>query len=209
MISKARPGAVRTTNGAARAWARENSDGAGLDATQSPHGRASRRGLGGADAAHPADRSLNGTLALFGRTHSMARARILIVEDEYLVAADLEAALEERGYSSVGIAPDAEEALRLASRKPDLALVDIHLRDGQTGTQIAERLVREHGIAVLFVTANPRMTWSAKGSGVIGVLSKPCQEEVVVSAIDYALEARSGASLPSPPVGLMLLDDVP
>lgn len=129
----------------------------------------------------------------------------MIVEDEYLIAADLEAALEERGYSSVGIAPDADEAFRLASHKPDVALVDIHLRDGQTGTQIAERLVRDHGIAVLFVTANPRMTWAADMLGVIGVVSKPCQEDVVASAINYALEARSGASLPAPPVGLTLL----
>ena len=135
----------------------------------------------------------------------MSRPRILIVEDEYLVAADLEAALEERGYSSVGIAPDLDAALRLAAHKPDLALVDIHLRDGQTGPLIAERLASEYGIAVLFVTANPRMALAATVPGVIGVLNKPCHEEIVAAAAAYALGAVKGAPLPSPPVGLTLL----
>lgn len=135
----------------------------------------------------------------------MSRARILIVEDEYLVAADLEAALEDLGYSSVGIAPDLEAALALAAEKPDLALVDVHLRDGQTGPLIAERLAREHGVAVLFVTANPRMTFDANTPGVIGVLSKPCREDLVAAAVDYALGSRAGIPLPAPPLGLTLL----
>lgn len=135
----------------------------------------------------------------------MSRARILIVEDEYLVAADLEASLEELGYSSIGIAPDLEAALALAAQKPDLALVDVHLRDGQTGPLIAERLARDYGVAVLFVTANPRMTFDANTPGVIGVLNKPCREELVVAALAYALNAKAGVPLPAPPVGLTLL----
>ncbi|GGL10262.1 hypothetical protein ASD89_01085 [Caulobacter sp. Root656] len=135
----------------------------------------------------------------------MPRARILIVEDEYLVAADLEAALEELGYSCAGIAPDLETALTLGSSKPDLALVDIHLRDGQTGPLIAERLAQEHGISVLFVTANPRMALDASPPGTIGVLSKPCREEVVAAAVAYALQFKSGAPLLSPPSGLTLM----
>ena len=135
----------------------------------------------------------------------MSRARILIVEDEYLVACDLEASLEELGYSCAGIAPDLETALTLAATKPDLALVDIHLRDGQTGPLIAERLAQDHGIAVLFVTANPRMAIEAKPPGVLGVLNKPCQEEVVAAAVAYALKSKDGAPLLSPPAGLTLL----
>ena len=136
----------------------------------------------------------------------MSRAKILIVEDEYLVAADLEASLEELGYSCAGIAPDLETALTLAASKPDLALVDIHLRDGQTGPLIAARLAQEHGIAVLFVTANPRMALDASPPGVIGVLNKPCQEAVVAAAVAYALQARDGEPLPSPPTGLRLME---
>ncbi len=146
-----------------------------------------------------------GTVSRVSRIPTMSRARILIVEDEYLVACDLEASLEELGYSCAGIAPDLETALNLAATKPDIALVDIHLRDGQTGPLIAERLAQDHGIAVLFVTANPRMAIEAKPPGALGVLNKPCQEEVVAAAVAYVLQSKHGAPLLSPPAGLTLL----
>lgn len=146
-----------------------------------------------------------GTVSSPARIATMSRARILIVEDEYLVAADLEASLEELGYASAGIAPDLDTALFLAASKPDLALVDIHLRDGQTGPLIAERLAHDHGIPVLFVTANPRMALDASPLGVIGVLNKPCREEVVAAAVAYALQSKDGAPLLSPPSGLTLM----
>lgn len=134
----------------------------------------------------------------------MTTARILIVEDEYLVAANLEAVLEDLGHEPVGIAPDMDAALTLAATKPDLALVDIHLRDGETGPVIAERLRREHGIAVLFVTANPRMA-AVAADVAIGVLGKPLNDGLLAQAVAYALSACQGAPLPSPPAGLTLL----
>lgn len=133
----------------------------------------------------------------------MSRAKILIVEDEFVVALNLEAILEERGHQPVGIAPDLATALELAAEEPDLALVDVNLRDGETGPEIAERL-RERGVAVLFVTANPRMLEGAKADA-IGVLTKPCDEDLVVAAVEYALSARQGLTLPAPPAGLTLL----
>lgn len=132
----------------------------------------------------------------------MSKAKILIVEDEFVVAMNLEAILEESGHKSVGIAPDLSTALQLADQQPDLALVDINLRDGETGPIIAERL-REQNIAVLFVTANPRMLEGARASA-LGVLTKPCDEELILAAVDYAMGARQGVVLPAPP-GLMLL----
>lgn len=136
----------------------------------------------------------------------MPQARVLIVEDEFLVAANLEAALEDFGFTTVGIAPDLEAALELAAEKPDLALVDIHLRDGQTGPVIAERLAREHGVAVLFVTANPRMAIDTRAPGIIGVLGKPCHEDLIAAALEYAMGAKAGMPLPAPPSGLTLID---
>lgn len=132
----------------------------------------------------------------------MSAAKILIVEDEFVVAMHIEAILEDYGHRSVGIAPDLETAMRLADEQPDLALVDINLRDGETGPIIAQRL-RDQDIAVLFVTANPRMLESAPPAA-IGVLTKPCDEALIVAAVDYALCARQGVQLPAPP-GLTLL----
>lgn len=129
----------------------------------------------------------------------MSRGRILIVEDEYLVAANVEAALEERGFETVGIAPDMEAALSLAASKPDLALVDIHLRDGPTGPEIARRLAEEYGVRVLFVTANSNIVREKPPAGILGVLGKPCGEDVIGAALDYIM-----ADTGEPPAGLEL-----
>jgi CheY-like chemotaxis protein len=135
----------------------------------------------------------------------MSKSRVLIVEDEYLVAADLEAALEDLGYTSVGIAQDLETALDLARSGPDIALVDVHLRDGETGPLIARRLVEEFAVKVLFVTANPRMVVDTDLPGAIGVIGKPCPHNLIAAALDYALDVEGGVTLPAPPVGLTLL----
>jgi CheY-like chemotaxis protein len=135
----------------------------------------------------------------------MTNARILIVEDEWLVAANIEAVLEDQGHQSIGIAADTETALQLAQKKPDLALVDINLRDGPTGPDIAERLYRDHGVPILFVTANPRM--SPGLTGAIGVLSKPCGDATVAAAVDYVLKLRQGRRPPAPPAGLTLFEE--
>lgn len=82
--------------------------------------------------------------------------KILIVEDEPLLAMDLEAQLSQMGHTVVGMAPDAEAAFGLAERaRPDLALVDLNLRDGLTGPQIASQLSRDREMVVVFVTGSP------------------------------------------------------
>jgi DNA-binding response OmpR family regulator len=136
----------------------------------------------------------------------MAAPKILIVEDEYLVATELEAVLEDWGYLSVGIAPDHKAAVELVTKGPDLALVDVNLRDGETGPTIG-KLLAERGVAVIFVTANPRMLAGALG-GAVGVLPKPCAEGLLGAAINYALRMREGLRLPSPPEGMLLADDL-
>ncbi len=126
-------------------------------------------------------------------------ARILIVEDEMLVAADMEATLEELGYQSAGIAPDMKAAIRLAEAVPDLAFVDLNLRDGPTGPAIGAMLSRL-GVGVVFLTANPRLL--GKGvPGTFGVIGKPCDESGIGAAILYAL-GRLRGELTSPPPAL-------
>lgn len=129
-------------------------------------------------------------------------ARILIVEDEMLVAMELESILEDLGHEPVGIAPDLTAAERLAQTPLDLALVDLNLRDGLTGPEIGKRL-SGRGISVLFITANPREL--ADGvAGTIGVLTKPTDEATVRAAVDYALNVRSGGKAIDAPAALRL-----
>lgn len=125
--------------------------------------------------------------------------RILIVEDEILVALDLEAKLEDFGFEPVGIAVDSASAYRLADKVPEVALVDLNLRDGLTGPQVGAILAEQFGIAVLYLTANPRMLGSGI-SGTIGVLAKPCNPDELKSAVEYALKRETAV----PPEGLTL-----
>ncbi len=123
--------------------------------------------------------------------------KVLIVEDEILVALNLRQTLRDKGYDVVGIAPDAAAASRLAETCPEIALVDLNLRDGATGPGIGERLANETGASVLFVTANPRQV--ADGvPGVFGVLSKPYDEASIGSAVDFLADRRSGGSQVAP-----------
>lgn len=133
----------------------------------------------------------------------MTPARILIVEDEMLVAMELEAILEDLGYVSVGIAPDMPTALELATLKPDLALVDLNLRDGLTGPEIGKRISGEHKATVLFITANPRVLGDGI-AGTIGVLTKPTDLENVSAAVEYALRVKKGDVAAVPPPSLRL-----
>tara|TARA_R110002051_G_scaffold21152_5_gene56502 strand:- start:266 stop:673 length:408 start_codon:yes stop_codon:yes gene_type:complete len=119
-------------------------------------------------------------------------ARILIIEDEALVAMELRFVLEDLGHEVVGTAVDSDSALRLArAHDVDLALVDIHLSDGPTGMTLGRALAQTLGITVLFVTANPGMVREGV-AGAIGVLSKPVDERAVQSAVAYALGRRAG-----------------
>ena len=117
-------------------------------------------------------------------------ARILIVEDEMLVAMELESILLDLGYEVVGIAPDLPTAWRYFDQEIELALVDLNLRDGLTGPQIGQALGSQ-GVTVLFVTANPRLLGDGV-AGAIGVITKPTDEEMVKACVAYALAHRSG-----------------
>ncbi|MXP41101.1 response regulator [Altererythrobacter soli] len=128
-------------------------------------------------------------------------ARLLIVEDEMLVAMELQSILEDLGYEVLGIAPDLASARRHFDEEIDLALVDLNLRDGLTGPQIGATLGAK-GVTVLFVTANPRLLGQGI-SGAIGVITKPADEEMVRSAVEYALAVRTGRSV-QPPATLRL-----
>jgi DNA-binding response OmpR family regulator len=128
-------------------------------------------------------------------------ARILIVEDEMLVAMDLECVLEELGHEPVGIVPDLQSAEEFFDIPLDLALVDLNLRDGCTGPQIGARLGAQ-GVSVVFVTANPGLL-TGNVVGAIGVITKPTDEKIVRATVDYALARRNGRDA-NPPMNMRL-----
>lgn len=112
--------------------------------------------------------------------------RVLIVEDEILIALELESLLQDEGHEVVGIATSFDDAVALSdSRRPDLAFVDIHLIDGPTGVNVARRL-SGNGIAVLFMTANAKRI-PEDCAGAKGVIGKPYSERGVRQALAYIM----------------------
>ena len=119
-------------------------------------------------------------------------ARILIIEDEALVAMELRFVLEDLGHAVVGTAAQAATARDIVRETDvDLALVDIHLSDGPTGIELGRDLAQQENVTVLYMTANPGMVRGGV-AGTLGVLSKPTDERAVKTAVDYALRRRQG-----------------
>lgn len=127
--------------------------------------------------------------------------RILIVEDEVLVAVELESIIEDLGHESAGIAPDLDAAARHFETRLDLALVDLNLRDGLTGPQIGKTL-STRGVPVIFITANPALLGDGI-AGTIGVITKPTDEPTVKAALDFVFRHTAGEPC-EPPAALQL-----
>jgi PAS domain S-box-containing protein len=120
----------------------------------------------------------------------MARAAILIVEDELITAADLEDVLVRLGYRVAGTASSGAEAIRKAAQsRPDLILMDIRLKGGMDGTQAAEEIRRQMGIPVVYLTAHAdaETLTRAKQAEPLGYVVKPFQEPELQAAIEMAL----------------------
>ena len=120
----------------------------------------------------------------------VTRARILIVEDDYLVASDVEAALLDAGLDVVGVAETADGALALAmAQKPALVLMDIRLAGARDGIDAAIDIHRMLGTRCLFTSAHsdgPAQS-RAEPAQPLGWLQKPYSMDRLVDAVRQAL----------------------
>ena len=121
------------------------------------------------------------------QSSSPARRRALIVEDEYLIALDLEEDLTALGFDVCGLAPSASKARSLAmSNQPDVVLMDVNLEGGREGIEAARWLREVCETAVVFVTSyNDDDTVERIHEQVPGapVLAKPVYRERLASAV--------------------------
>lgn len=121
--------------------------------------------------------------------------RVAIVEDQAVLAMELAFILGDAGCEVVGCAMDSAGAFALAARqRPDLALVDVNLLDGLTGPDIARRLIDEHGVAVVFLTANPEQIPEGF-AGALGVVTKPADEATLHAVIAFARSRGEGEAV--------------
>lgn len=122
-------------------------------------------------------------------------AKVLIVEDEFLVALQLEDIISDGGHAVIGNVLDMETFASI-EEGPDVALVDLNLRDGLTGPAIARQLAIKFGSRVIYVTANPGQI-DAPASTAIGIVQKPFTRQSILSAIAYAMAGCPATGRPA------------
>ena len=118
------------------------------------------------------------------------KPKILIAEDERIIALDVQMHLEGAGYQVVASVISGEEAVQQAIElKPDLALMDIRLKGELDGIAAAEEIHRQLDIPVIYLTsyADKSTLERAKVSKAYGYLLKPFEERTLLSTIDVAL----------------------
>jgi two-component system, response regulator PdtaR len=120
----------------------------------------------------------------------MAEIKVLIVEDEVIVAKDIGDTLLSLGYSVTGTAASGEEAVELTeSTAPDIVLMDIMLEGELDGTEASEIIRSRFNIPVIFLTAysNEKTLQRAKTTNPYGYILKPFQETDLYTTIEIAI----------------------
>ena len=115
-----------------------------------------------------------------------AAVRVLIVEDDFFVGAELEQRLREAGFSVIGIAATSVEALSLAdSEKPTLAIMDVRLADERDGVDTAIEMFVRFGVRSIFATAYAHQELKDKAvrAEPIAWLQKPYTADAVIAEI--------------------------
>ncbi|MGX5830195.1 response regulator [Mesorhizobium sp. 43Arga] len=131
-----------------------------------------------------------------GEQAKTARSQpILIVEDDYLIAMDIEAGLLAEGFSLAGLATSADEAISMAiTTEPALALMDIRLLGKRDGIDAALELYRELGIRCIFTTAHGDhdVRLRAEAARPLGWVQKPYSIATLVAAVRTAFQELEG-----------------
>jgi len=120
----------------------------------------------------------------------MNTVRILVVEDESIVAMDISSCLTGLGYSVVGCSPSGEEALvMVAESRPDLVLMDIRLQGEMSGIDAARSIMARYEVPSLFLTSyvDRDILTEAKEINAVGYVLKPFEERELGVAVEMAL----------------------
>lgn len=115
-------------------------------------------------------------------------SRVLIIEDESIIALDLENLLTELGHEVVGIAATRDEAVKQARlHRPGLVLADIRLADGSSGIDAVSEILRGFDIPVIFITAYPERLLTGERPEPTYLITKPFLSTTVKATVGQAL----------------------
>ncbi len=131
----------------------------------------------------------------------MENRRILIVEDEAIIAWDMKVKLIGRGYPDVDVASSGSQAVRLAEElEPGLILMDISLNGSPDGLEAARRIRDRRSVPIIFITGNNRLL-AESGRPLLDplvVLDKPVPDEALFEAVRSAFAEAPTAPEPAP-----------
>ena len=113
---------------------------------------------------------------------------VLIIEDEPLIALDIEQLVLDLGHAVTGIARTHKEAVKLAlAKRPGLVLADIQLADGSSGVDAVRNILENISIPVIFITAFPERLLTGENPEPTFLITKPFMPEMVKAVVSQAL----------------------
>lgn len=116
------------------------------------------------------------------------RARVLVIEDEPIIAMDLETIVRDLGHDVTGVAVTRDEAVALAMEdRPGLVLADIQLADDSSGIDAVKDILAQFNVPVIFITAFPERLLTGERPEPTFLITKPFQRSTVKAAISQAL----------------------
>ena len=116
------------------------------------------------------------------------RARVLIIEDEPIIAMDIETIVRDLGHEVTGVAVTRDEAVGLAMEdRPGLVLADIQLADDSSGIDAVKDILAKFEVPVIFITAFPERLLTGERPEPTFLITKPFQRSTVKAAISQAL----------------------
>ena len=154
------------------------------------------------EAAQILDETSEGVRVLIARAQTDIENElatdVLIIEDEPVIAADIEALVMDLGHRVTTVATTRTEAVNaVRAHRPGLVLADIQLADGSSGIDAVNDILRGHDVPVIFITAFPERLLTGEKPEPAFLITKPFQPETVKAAIGQALffhEARTVAA---------------
>ncbi|MDX3911463.1 MAG: response regulator [Sphingobium sp.] len=136
-------------------------------------------------SAHDVDALVSEALA---EIEAQTRAKVLIIEDEPIIAMDIETIVRDLGHDVTAIAVTRDEAVREAmADRPGLVLADIQLADDSSGIDAVKDILAEFAVPVIFITAFPERLLTGERPEPTFLITKPFQRSTVKAAIAQAL----------------------
>lgn len=124
--------------------------------------------------------------------------KVLIIEDDAIIATDLKKILEDRGHQVIAVARTVDEAMSCTQEEPpELVLADVQLADGSSGIDAVRHILKEFGqMPIIFVTAFPERLLTGQRPEPAFLITKPYRNEQVASAVSQAMFFATTTALP-------------